>query len=767
MEIASVAGRVALFLALVACAVARAQPVTPLATPHLDIAAVGVVKAILHLPDGSMIVGGDLTSVRIAGLEFDRQHLAKFGPDGSLDFDWLAGADGPVYALALDPSGAIYVAGSFGVVGPPAAQLARKNIARISSTGSGAVDSSWNPDADGSVLALALDTSGALFVGGSFGAVGGLPRLRLAKLLPSGQVDLGWLANASPFSVLALAIDAGSLYAGGGFTSVGGVSTNCLARISVATPAVVDTGWVPGSPGCQVLTLATANGLLYVGGTFLTMGGAPRPNLARISLTNSGQADPLRNPSPNNTVYAISADSSGDIYVGGNFSFVGGEVHTGITKLSGTGTGQPRVGWSPVLGAGVVQSIAAGAAQVQVGGSFSAVNGQLSEGLALLGSSSGSLALPFQIESVGRVSAVARAADDSIYVGGTFSRIGDVVRDNLLKLDSTGALSPSFHPDPNSPVSAIAVDSAGAVYVGGGFGTIGGVSRQSIAKLSSSGMVDPTWNAPITCSFSPLQCVSAIAIDEAGGAVYVGGPFNGVSGTSRAGAARLAMSGTGALDPSWNPGISCALPAFCVSSLAIDQAGFVYVGGDFDAAGGQPRNGLAKFSSSAGGTADPLWNPGTNCPPASSHCVNSIALAPGGSLFVGGSFTNFGGAARSRLAKVSTVGAGAVDPSWIANANGAVNTLAVDGSGELYVGGGFTALDGVARSRLAKVSGAGTGLVIDNWNPGASGDVHTLSVAAAGSLLAGGVFGQIGNEPRDLLAALPTFESSLFASGFE
>ena len=80
--------------------------------------------------------------------------------------------------------------------------------------------------------------------------------------------------------------------------------------------------------------------------------------------------------------------------------------------------------------------------------------------------------------------------------------------------------------------------------------------------------------------------------------------------------------------------------------------------------GGQNRNRIAKLSSTGTGAADPTWNPGAN------NSVHALAVS-GGDVYAGGDFTSIGGQSRNRIAKLSSTGTGAADPSWNPDANSA------------------------------------------------------------------------------------------------
>jgi hypothetical protein len=75
---------------------------------------------------------------------------------------------------------------------------------------------------DGEVRAIAPDDAGGWYVGGTFSAVNGLARNRIAHLLPNGDVDPAWNPGANE-AVFALAVSGGTVYAGGEFTMMRGL----------------------------------------------------------------------------------------------------------------------------------------------------------------------------------------------------------------------------------------------------------------------------------------------------------------------------------------------------------------------------------------------------------------------------------------------------------------------------------------------------------------------------------------------------------------
>src|ERR1700760_3363847 len=86
---------------------AAAQAPDPLANPNLQIVDAANGYAVLPLPDGSAIVGGQFYDINGTS----RLNVAKIRSDGTLDTEWNPTADGGVEALAYDGNGNVYLAG--------------------------------------------------------------------------------------------------------------------------------------------------------------------------------------------------------------------------------------------------------------------------------------------------------------------------------------------------------------------------------------------------------------------------------------------------------------------------------------------------------------------------------------------------------------------------------------------------------------------------------------------------------------------------------
>ena len=186
--------------------------------------------------------------------------------------------------------------------------------------------------------------------------------------------------------------------------------------------------------------------------------------------------------------------------------------------------------------------------------------------------------------------------------------------------------------------------------------------------------------------------------------------------------------------------------------------GTIYIGGKFTSVrpAGSPagtgevaRNHLAAFDASTGGLLP--WNPGA------SAAVYALA-GTGNTVYIGGTFAKLGASTRSRIGAVDAT-TGAVLSGFKPKLDAAVNSIAV-GGGVVYAGGAFTTANGIARASLAAFD-ASTGALSTTWAPAAGGNssttptVTSVRLAPAGGLVyVGGGFTTIDGASQNHIAAL-------------
>ena len=171
----------------------------------------------------------------------------------------------------------------------------------------------------------------------------------------------------------------------------------------------------------------------------------------------------------------------------------------------------------------------------------------------------------------------------------------------------------------------------------------------------------------------------------------------------------------------------------------------LYIGGSFSRVG--PRTGsFASVDNSAGDLDDQM--------PEVAGTVNASVPDGDGGWFIGGQITAVDGVARSKLAHI--LADGTLDPDWNPGANGfAVNDLLRVGS-TLYVAGDFNTIDGTSRNGLAALE-TGDGDAT-SWNPNPTGSSASVTAldSASSTIYAIGSYTSIGGQSRNGIAALDT-----------
>ena len=222
---------------------------------------------------------------------------------------WANGITGPVYALAYS-NNTLYVSIPGGIV------------AFDTSTSSGTLIDSWAPSflwngrKTGDVYTLLVNGT-TLYAGGSFGSVDGTPRIDLASFdisNPQAPTLNSWTADTDSENngVYSLASGNGMLYIGGNFNSIQGIGQPILAEIRLNT-GNVDASFNPAFNTGEspfVAALEYSNSKLYVGGYFTTINSNHVfSNLARID-PNTGTPDTSWTPNATNDVLALAVNGN-------------------------------------------------------------------------------------------------------------------------------------------------------------------------------------------------------------------------------------------------------------------------------------------------------------------------------------------------------------------------------------------------------------------------------------------------------------------------
>ena len=595
----------------------------------------GTVKALAFGPSGVLYAGGSfdkIGGVTTGGIAaWDGSNWNVLG--GGLFYD--------VKAIAVDPAGNLYVAGT-NLVAP----LSPQRLMRWNGT-------TWTPLGNwlGEIYCLAWDPAlSVLYAGGTFTSVDGGPANRVARWDGSSWTPLG--AGVEPGMVFALAPDSGGvLYAGGTFQSSGGKTIRYLGKWDTTSGQWTDLGFAPTN---TVRALLLKNGNLHVGGNFLYAVCQPR---FKAWYPMGDVAD----------VYCLALHPSGAIYAGGGFDVAHGVVAHSIAKWDGSIWS--ALGASESVSDRVEALVSDSAGNVYLAGAFGWAGLQSTDQVAKWnGSTWEFFSASYDLFTHGgSMNAIGIDSLGRLYVGGDLK--GYPVQHALVyRLSGSGSsvLVERIGDGLDAEIKALALDLNGSVHVGGYF--LNARNGPTVYLVNHLARWDGSKYVPVGGGVN--NCVQTIAFDGAGH-LYAGGYFTDAGGVAVSAIARW----DGIAWSSLNGGTNGP-----VHALALGPAGEIYAGGLFTMAGGTSASNIARWN----GTG---WTPlgsGTN------GQVRAIVVDSAGTVIACGIFTMAGGTAVSNIARWN----GTAWQSLGAGLNGIPLALALDSAGNLAAGGLFSQADG-------------------------------------------------------------------------
>jgi hypothetical protein len=313
----------------------------------------------------SIYVGGQFSSIGGQGVQ--RNYIAALDLSTGEATSWNPSADATVNAIAVLGS-TVYAGGYFNNIGGQP----RNYIAALDAATGNA--SAWDPDANNTVWALQpasiIPAFGSpipvICAGGDFTTIRGQARNRIAALKVADADPNTWDPNANG-SVRALAVDGTKIYAGGNFTTIGGASRNYIAALDAGTGAAIS--WDP-NPNGSVWAITPSGPVVYVGGHYSSIGGQARLGIAAIDSA-TGSATPWY-ANINDATFAIVVSDS-TVVAGGAFFDTDGQSRNNLIALDAR-TGN-TVSWIPNPD-NIVHALAMNGSTIYAGGEFLSVAGQ-------------------------------------------------------------------------------------------------------------------------------------------------------------------------------------------------------------------------------------------------------------------------------------------------------------------------------------------------------------------------------------------------------
>jgi uncharacterized delta-60 repeat protein len=660
--------------------------------------------------DGKIIVGGNFLYTNSG----QRGYLARLNSDGSIDPSFVvplglskSGLGNDNYqALALQPDGKVIVSGSF-VGGPP--------ILRLNADGS--LDPAFDAKdpatgnfvcgfAFGSTIrALGLQPDGKIVVGGILVPLDGSPSVAFARLNADGSQDQ-FTKSLTNGSSLALQSD-GKIIVGGDF-EVGGSPATSADTARLNPDGTLDPSFNVGSgtlnPNRQLgggavnAVALKSDGVVVIGGIFSHFNDLPAEDIIQLNPDGSRTAGFDSNgPGFNNEVLALVRQTDGKLLVG-FLTQPASDSRSGDTpraKLNST----------------------------RIGGI-----GRLNPD----GTTDTSFTSPFDDGT--NVQTIVLQPDGKILLSGSLHFIGvtDGTTVFFTRLNADGTLDTSFHP-PSGLSGAPAVRSDGKIFVLQPLDS----RTNMLVRLNPDGSKD--------ADFALIRDGSAtVSVFLPDGRLIITGSFLLPDGR----AARIArLNSDGTFDTTFDPGTG---PDNVLRAFLLEPDGKMLIAGDFFNYNGSPQNCLARLN--ADGSLDPSFlaaDPNTfQSSPTLPKPIGALALQPDGKIIAGGSYrSDTFEATPNRLFRLNPDGT--LDPSFplgqgLEGTTFNINAIVLPPDGMIVLGGGFKAINGVARLGLARVLGT---------PPGAAQFVNIsgrLRVETGDNVLIGG-FIITGTQPKKVI----------------
>lgn len=319
----------------------------------------------------------------------------------------------------------------------------------------------------------------------------------------------------------------------------------------------------------------------------------------------------------------------------------------------------------------------------------------------------------------GRVNVIIPDGKGGFFLGGEFTKIGNVIRNRLAHFDSLGHLT-SFAPNVNMGAYPFVYDIKlhnNLLYISGSFLGVNNTSRTYVACLDLNGNLT-NWN--------PRVNDEVFTINASDSVIYFGGNFQSVNNQDRYYGAAVDLNGN---LTSWDPQSNNSIRTIDIKDNKI------YIGGNFTRIKGIVRNRFAVMSED--GFLEDFAPDFNNIIEKITHFNNDI--------YVGGRFTKVNNTYRPFLCAFdSNNNLTNFNPEL----NAKVNNIVVDTTG-VFICGSFSQVNYTNRSSFAHIKFDET---LSDWNPNANST--GLAICPSNDFIfIGGIFNGLGGYDRNYIAA--------------
>ena len=585
--------------------------------------------------------------------------------------------------IAIAPDGTVYMAGVFiDAAGKRVTNIVAWDGTDYQVLGAGI-------DIDGSVNGIALDEVGTLWAVATYFTDTGEARGQLYRWSGSTWLAVGDVLNSEVYD---LAIIVGRPVVAGAFTHAGTTTVGHVARFDGVAWRPIGGGVITG--GYVAAIAGTPAGLCVGGAFFVTIGAATVENIACWNGAAWSQLGTGEFGGPPMNIWALAQDDDGAWYAGGDFSFYGSEGGHGLARLD------PGNVWRTLDGGvgngfdNMVRRIVFDGSDVIVGGRFDAAGIEFVEahhaarwspvtGWSQVG---GGVAneVGIIVEHERGVHSLARDADGALWLGGLFSRAGNVAAMNVARVASDNAASAVVGPRPVNGVAgmvnSLTTMSDGTMIAGGAFSFAGRTAADRLAawngtewapilgglggtvndmKVLSTGTIavagtdlqsgdtylgavafyqDNAWQVP---GGTPINGTALVVYEDASDRIWLGGSLYDAAWSEK----QLFVFEGGAWSPSGDFKFGGPFGDFggMVGAIA-EYAGKLVVAGQFNIVDGVTARHIVTEDGAGG------WTELGGVTKEGLVWVNTLAVHPDLGLVVAGPFDTIGGAAIPNLA---------------------------------------------------------------------------------------------------------------------
>jgi uncharacterized delta-60 repeat protein len=457
------------------------------------------------------------------------------------------------------------------------------------------------------------------------------------------------------------------------------------------------------------------SGKIMITGSFTEMGGYPRTSIARLNA--NGSVDDTFNAAVtsygvgsgyvNNCILLNPGSSDSQMLICGDFAIDSDSgLYYGLARLNANGTVDSTFAHTFTTGDGVQAMARQADGKIMVGGYAMKVNGHPDNAYYLVRlDGNGNVDTNYMLSAPGgNVTGLwpDQGAPGQAALFGTIPRFTDPTHvDHMVVLSADGKTRVWGIGDGTVNGTILNMTwQGGNLVIVGAFTQVLGESRNGIARLIPGGAPNLpfTLDPSFTIGSGANGHVKRVTDDGAG--LVLNGYFNSFNGTPCGYMVRLNYNGT--VDGTFNPGGAGADDR--IWNLNRQSDGTWVALGAFRSFNGSPRQCLARLTSTGGldskfasfTAGSPVWTPK----------ISDIQDSPQG-LYIGGTFSGYGGKLHSRVARLHFDGT--PDNSFRAGIGGAVYSMCRQEDAKLIVAGHFGVGTGyVGCTSLARLNLDGT-----------------------------------------------------------